>query len=78
MSRRSLHQMFYATRSLRAPGVNAGEGGAKTSEPLTHEPLTNGNTRPERKKLMKEARKDPELYVSQTMSCDSTLRVSQC
>jgi hypothetical protein len=45
---------------------------------LTHEPLTNENTRPERKKLMKEARKDPELYVSRIMSCDSSLRVNQC
>jgi hypothetical protein len=78
MSRRFPQQMFHATRLLRASGVNAGKGSAKIKEPLTHEPLTNENTRPERKKLMKEARKDPELYVSRTMSCDSSLRVSQC
>jgi hypothetical protein len=78
MSKKFPQQMFHATRSLRASGVHAGKGSAKIKESLTHEPLTNENTRPERKKLMKEARKDPELYVSRIMSCDSSLRVSQC
>jgi hypothetical protein len=58
MSRRFTHRMFHVTKSLRAPSLNAGKGSAKISEPLTHK-----DSRPEGKKLMKEARKDPELYV---------------
>jgi hypothetical protein len=42
------------------------------------ESLTHKDPRPEGKKLMKEARKDPELYVCHIISCDSDLRISQC
>ena len=50
--------MFRATKALRASGVNAGEPAPKLSQQLTH-----NDPRPEHKKLVKEARKDPELYV---------------
>ncbi|KAI4806192.1 hypothetical protein E4T44_10972, partial [Aureobasidium sp. EXF-8845] len=58
MSRRFPYRMFNATTSLRAPGLNAGKGSAKISEPLAHE-----RPQPEGKKLMKEVGKDPELYI---------------
>lgn len=58
MSRRFFNPMFQMTRSLRESGVNAGQSGARLSEHLTHR-----DPRPEHKKLLREARKDPELYV---------------
>lgn len=58
MSRRVFNPMFQVTRSLRESGVNAGQSGARLSEHLTHR-----DPRPEHKKLLREARKDPELYV---------------
>ncbi|THY96292.1 hypothetical protein D6C92_03969 [Aureobasidium pullulans] len=58
MSRRFFNPMFQVTRSLRESGVNAGQSGARLSEHLTHR-----DPRPEHKKLLREARKDPELYV---------------
>lgn len=59
--------MFRATRSLRASGINAGEGGSLSRDP---------RNRPtgEHKKLMKEIKKDPEIYVSQAIGA-SALRV---
>ncbi|KAI5265062.1 hypothetical protein E4T47_08619 [Aureobasidium subglaciale] len=59
MSRRFFYQMFSLTKSLRTPsGVNAGEGGATLREHLTHR-----DPRPEAKKLHKEIKKDPEIYI---------------
>ncbi|TIA59076.1 hypothetical protein D6C77_05097 [Aureobasidium pullulans] len=58
MSRRFFNPMFQVTRSLRESGVNAGQSGARLSEHLTHR-----DPRPEHKKLLREARKDPELYI---------------
>ncbi|KAI4746014.1 hypothetical protein E4T50_03603 [Aureobasidium sp. EXF-12298] len=59
MSRRFAQQMFRTTRSLRTPsGYNAGEGGVKLDKNFIPR-----DPRPESKKLMKEIRKDPELYI---------------
>ncbi|KAH0365225.1 hypothetical protein KCU65_g6233, partial [Aureobasidium melanogenum] len=47
------------TKPLKSPsGWNAGEGGARPSQMLTHT-----DPRAEHKKLVKEARRDPELYI---------------
>jgi hypothetical protein len=57
---------------LRTPsGYNAGEGGVKLDKNFIPR-----DPRPESKKLMKEIRKDPELYVSQTIDPLSSLRLS--
>ncbi|KAH0036113.1 hypothetical protein KCU78_g1936, partial [Aureobasidium melanogenum] len=59
MSRRIFRPFFSVTKPLRSPsGWNAGEGGAKPSQMLTHT-----DPRAEHKKLVREARKDPELWV---------------
>jgi hypothetical protein len=74
MSRRFSQQMFRATGSLRTPsGYNAGEGGVKLDKGFIPR-----DPRPESKKLMKEIRKDPELYVSQTRGSVFSLRLSWC
>lgn len=60
MSRRIFRPLLSATKPLKSPsGWNAGEGGAKPSQMLTHT-----DPRAEHRKLVKEARKDPELWVS--------------
>ncbi|KAK6006564.1 hypothetical protein QM012_006974 [Aureobasidium pullulans] len=59
MSKRIFRPLFSATKPLKHPsGWNAGQGGAKPSQMLTHT-----DPRAEHKKLVKEARKDPELWV---------------
>ncbi|KAH0337211.1 hypothetical protein KCU81_g8206, partial [Aureobasidium melanogenum] len=59
MSRRMFRPLFSATKPLKTPsGINAGEGGARPSHMLTHT-----DPRAEHKKIIKEARKDPELYI---------------
>lgn len=59
MSRRIFRPLFSATKPLKSPsGINAGEGGARPGQMLTHT-----DPRAEHRKIIKEARKDPELYV---------------
>ncbi|KAG9522676.1 hypothetical protein KCU73_g11464, partial [Aureobasidium melanogenum] len=59
MSRRIFRPLLSVTKPLKSPsGWNAGEGGAKPSQMLTHT-----DPRAEHKKLVREARKDPELWV---------------
>ncbi|KAG9942436.1 hypothetical protein KCU85_g9204, partial [Aureobasidium melanogenum] len=59
MSRRMFRPLFSATKPLKSPsGINAGEGGARPSHMLTHT-----DPRAEHRKIIKEARKDPELYI---------------
>ncbi|CAD0113335.1 unnamed protein product, partial [Aureobasidium uvarum] len=64
MSKQLFRPLFSATKSHRCPsGINAGEGGAKPSQMLTHT-----DPRADHKKLLKEAKKDPELYVPATFA----------
>ncbi|KAH0279495.1 hypothetical protein KCU91_g1720, partial [Aureobasidium melanogenum] len=59
MSKGAFRPLFSMTKPMKSPsGWNAGEGGARPSQMLTHT-----DPRAEHKKIIKEARKDPELYI---------------
>ncbi|KAG9698976.1 hypothetical protein KCU95_g3083, partial [Aureobasidium melanogenum] len=59
MSKGVFRPLFSMTKPMKSPsGWNAGEGGARPSQMLTHT-----DPRAEHKKIIKEARKDPELYI---------------